>query len=313
MITWLGAHELILGVSEDPLFGPTILFGAGGTAAEVLEDTAVGLPPLDVKLARDLIEQTQIFKLLRGYRDRPAADLNAIADTLVRLSQLVVDRPEIMELDINPLLANERGVMALDARIRIEPEKVPAPGPNPRLAIRPYPNQWERWVKTRANERIFIRPIKPIDEHLYDAFVSQLSPDDIRFRFLAPQKDFSHRFIARFTQIDYARAMAFVALDATEQNLLGVVRFTADADYTFAEYAVVIRSDLKGQGIGWLLMQHLIRYAQAEGLKRLFGSVLAANTNMLKMCRELGFSVRQHTDDPGLMEVTLELGQHSAD
>ncbi len=306
MIVRPRAHELILGVSEDPLFGPLILFGAGGTAAEVVQDTAVGLPPLDAKLARDLVEQTRIFKLLRGYRDRPAADLAAITDALVRLSQLVVDRPEIMELDINPLLADEKGVMALDARIRIDPAQVPASGANPRLAIRPYPNQWETWTTDRAGNTILLRPIRPADERLYEDFLAKLSAEDIRFRFLAPRTEFSHHFVARFTQIDYARAMAFVALSPDQSMLLGVARLSADADYRTAEYAVVVRSDLKGQGVGWRLMQQLIRYATSEGLDELYGDVLEANTSMLQMCRELGFAVAL-SDDPGLMKVRLKL------
>ena len=141
MIVRPNAHELLLGVFEDRLFGPMILFGAGGTATEVIKDTAVALPPLDIKLARDLMQQTRISRLLQGYRDRPAADLDAIADTLVRLSQLVMDCPALRELDINPLLADENGVVALDARIRIEGNELDEPAPNPRLAIRPYPNQ----------------------------------------------------------------------------------------------------------------------------------------------------------------------------
>jgi acetyltransferase len=312
MILRPNAHELLMGVFEDPLFGPTLLFGAGGTATEIIQDTAASLPPLDLKLARDLIEQTRIFKLLKGYRDRPAADLDAIADTLVRLSQLVIDCPAIRELDINPLLADENGVVALDARIRIEPHEVDQTGPNPRLAIRPYPNQWEASVKTAAGAEIFIRPIKPADEHLYQGFIEKLAPEDIRFRFLAPQKEFSHKFMARFTQIDYARAMAFVALSEDRKELWGVVRLAGDPDYKSAEFAIIVRSDLKGQGIGWELMQHLVYYADAEGLLDLRGTVLAANTGMLQMCRELGFEIGADPEDLSLYKVRLKL-PHAAE
>ncbi len=306
-ITRLNAHELLIGVYEDRLFGPMILFGAGGTATEIIRDTAVALPPLDLELARDLMEQTRIFKLLEGYRDRPPADLAAIADILVRLSQLVVDCPAVMELDINPLLADDLEVIALDARIRIEPSEVETQGPNPRLAIRPYPNQWETWTPTDNGFRIFIRPVRPADEHLYGAFVDKLSPDDIRFRFLAPRKEFSHKFIARFTQIDYARAMAFVALDKEQKELLGVARLAADPDYTSGEYAIIVRSDLKGTGIGWALMKHLIRYAEHEGLRELTGDVLAANYPMLEMCRALGFQTAPDPEDRSIYKVRLSL------
>lgn len=307
MVDRPGAHELILGLSEDPLFGPTILFGAGGTAAEILRDTAVALPPLDVKLARDLIGETRISELLRGYRDRPSADMEAVTDTLLRLSQLIVDLPAVRELDINPLLADTKGVIALDARIRITPAELSARDPNPRLAIRPYPNQWEKWTTDAHGNRILMRPIRPADEHLYGAFIDRLTPQDIRFRFLAPRKEFSHRFIARFTQIDYARAMAFVALNEAEDELLGVVRLAADADYRTAEFAIIVRSDLKGQGLGWLLMQHLIAYAEGEGLREITGQVLATNTTMLAMSEKLGFAVHGGSDDPGLREIALAL------
>jgi len=301
------AHELLLGVYQDRLFGPMILFGAGGTATEIVHDTAVALPPLDTELARDLMRQTRIYKLLEGYRDRPPADLAAIAEALRRLSQLVVDCPAVKELDINPLLADETGVIALDARLRIEPSEVEMAGPNPNLAIRPYPNQWERWIGTDNGYRVFVRPIRPEDEHLYAAFNSKLSPDDLRFRFFTPRKEFSHKFVARFTQIDYARAMAFVALDKQQKELLGVARLAADPDYVKGEYAIIVRSDLKGTGIGWALMRHLIRYAETEGLRELTGDVLANNQRMLEMCRALGFAIATDPEDMSIRKVRLTL------
>jgi len=307
MIVRKQAHELLMGVYEDQLFGPMILFGAGGTATEIIHDTAVALPPLDTTLALDLMAQTRICKLLEGYRDRPPADLAGIASALVRLSQLVVDCPAIKELDINPMLADQSGVIALDARIRIDPKEVEKDGPNPRLAIRPYPNQWERWTETLDGERMLIRPIKPADEHLYGAFVGKLSLDDIRFRFLAPRKEFSHKFIARFTQIDYARAIAFVALNKDETELYGVARLAADPDYLSGEYAIIVRSDLKGAGIGWILMRHLIHYAEREGLKELSGDVLEHNTRMLDMCRQLGFEITADPEDVSIRKVRLKL------
>lgn len=306
MVMRPGAHELLMGLYEDRLFGPMILFGAGGTGTETIHDTAVALPPLDVELARDLMEQTRIFKLLEAHRDRAATDLVAIAEALVRLSQLVVDCPAVKELDINPLLADATGVIALDARIRIEPTEVERQGPNPRLAIRPYPNQWEAWAGTDG-DRMFIRPIRPADEHLYGAFVDKLSREDIRFRFLSPRKEFSHKFIARFTQIDYARAMAFVALDKEQKELLGIARLAADPDYTKGEYAIIVRSDLKGTGIGWALMRHLIHYAEKEGLRELVGEVLENNTRMLDMCRALGFEIAADPEDLSICKVRLKL------
>ncbi len=219
----------------------------------------------------------------------------------------MVDCPAVKELDINPLLADETGIIALDARIRIEPSEVEMEGPNPRLAIRPYPNQWEKWAATDNGYRVFIRPIRPADEHLYGEFFAKLSPEDIRFRFLAPRKEFSHKFFARFTQIDYARAMAFVALNKEQNELLGVARLAADPDYVRGEYAIIVRSDLKGTGIGWALMRHLISYAEKEGLRELVGDVLANNQRMLGMCRTLGFEIAVDPEDSSIRKVTLKL------
>jgi acetyltransferase len=308
MIRRLRAHELIAGVADDPIFGPTMLFGAGGTAVEVIRDTAVALPPLDLKLARDLIDETRIAKLLAGYRDRAPADIEAIAMTLVRLCQLITDFPVITEIDINPLLADDEGVIALDARIKADWSKTGLAAPNPRFAIRPYPNNWEKEVVTANGQRLLLKPIQPTDEGQYRAFTAAITAEDWRLRFFAPSKNMSQNAIARFTQIDYARAMAFIALRPETGEILGVSRLVADPDYMGGEYAVLVRSDLKGQGIGWALMQHLIAYAKAEGLALLRGEVLSENTQMLGMCRQLGFAVKTDPDDYSLCHVTLPLG-----
>ena len=311
MIERPNAHELIIGVNEDNLFGPFILFGAGGTSVEVVADTAIALPPLDLKLARDLIAETRIAKLLNGYRDRAAADIDAIALTLMRVSQMIVDCPEIAALDINPLLADADGVVALDARVVVDPKRVNDRAPNARLAIRPYPAAWEKRVKTISGREIELRPIRPEDAHLYGDFTAKLEDRDLRLRILAPRKFFAHDFLARLTQIDYAREMAFVAIDPADDDtgggaLLGVSRLVADADYTRADYAIIVRSDVKGLGIGWSLMEQLLAYARAEGLKLLEGMVLAENTQMLEMCRKLGFTVTVDPVNPGLCTVRME-------
>lgn len=298
------AHELIIGMSEDATFGPTLMFGAGGTSVEVVKDTAQALPPLDHLLAHDMIRETHISRLLKGYRNRPAADRGAIADVLVRVSSLIANHPEIRELDINPLLADEKGCIAVDGRMRVEDE---AKSPRHPLAIRPYPAKWETERHLKRFGKLRVRPIRPEDEPLYEDFFAHVTPEDSHMRFFTMRPDRSHRFVARLTQIDYAREMAFVALSEPEGDLLGVSRLSADPDYTRAEYAVLVRSDLKGVGLGWLLMRHLIAYARDEGLKQLFGEVLATNTTMLEMCRALGFRVEAVPDDATLRLVTLDL------
>jgi len=305
MIRRPGAVELIAGMSVDPTFGPLLLFGAGGTAVEVVRDAAHALPPLDLNLARDLMRQTRVWRLLQGYRDRPAADAAALAEALVRLGYLVARHREIREVDINPLLADESGIIALDARVRVADA---AQTPRVPMAIRPYPSQWVAEAETEGVGPVRIRPIRPEDEALYAAFFRHLTPEDQRLRFFSGHPDLSHRVLARLTQIDYAREMAFVATAKATGDLLGVARFVADPDYTQGEYAILVRSDLKGRGLGWRLMQHLIAYARSEKIAELYGLVLAENTTMLRMCRELGFRVEREPDDATVRRVILRLG-----
>ncbi len=302
------ARELILGIAPDSVFGPVILFGRGGTAVEVINDKALALPPLDMKLAQDLIGRTRVARILAAYRDIPAANQDAIALTLVKIAQMAADIPQIQELDINPLLADETGVLCLDARVAVS--AIPA-GRHGRahehLAIRPYPKQWERRLTLDSDWRIFVRPVRPEDEPLFTDFFKRVSEEDLRLRFFASVKDPNHPFIARLTQIDYARAMAFIAIDEASGELNGVVRLHADANYDTAEYAILLRSDLKGRGLGWKLMELMIEYARAEGLRRIHGQVLRENTIMLRMCRELGFSVEADAEEPELSFVSYSL------
>lgn len=306
MVARKQAQELILGMSRDPIFGPVILFGAGGVAVEVMDDTAMALPPLDDVLAGDLVDRTRVGRLLAGFRDRKPADRTALTAALNGLSQLIVDFPCVVAMDVNPLLADHEGVMALDARIEIDPAAVERPGPNPDLAIRPYPAGWETDLSTGAGT-YHIRPIKPVDVALYPDFLARVSPDDIRLRFLAPRRNFPDEMLMRLTQLDYDRDMAFVALEAETGALAGIGRLSCDPDRTFAEYALLVRSDLQGQGLGWTLLGRLLDYARAEGIGRIEGTVLAENERMLAMCREYGFETAHHPDERGASLVSLTL------
>jgi acetyltransferase len=302
------ARELIAGIADDPTFGPVVVFGRGGTAVEVINDKALALPPLDLKLAEELIARTRVSRILKSYRNVPAVKPGEVALTLVKLAQLVADVPEIRELDINPLLADETGVIALDARIAVAPIEAKFGGQHhTRFAVRPYPKQWEREIKLADGQVARVRPVRPEDEPLFARFFPRVTAEDLRLRFFAPVKDFSHVFIARLTQIDYARSMAFIAVDPTTGELMGVVRLHADANYETGEYAILLRSDLKGRGLGWGLMQLMIQYARQEHLQRIYGEVLHDNTVMLRMCRELGFDVRNDPEDPNMSLVTLDL------
>ena len=196
MVVRKQAQELILGISRDPIFGPVVLFGAGGAAVEVVDDTAIALPPLDDVLAADLIDRTRISRLLAGYRDRKPADRKAICLALNGLSQMIVDFPCIVSMDINPLLADSEGVIALDARIEIDPKDVERVGPNPDLAIRPYPADWNRDISPDG-DRYHIRPIKPADVSLYAAFLAKVTPEDLRLRFFSQRKSIPHQMLLR--------------------------------------------------------------------------------------------------------------------
>ncbi|XWN32586.1 MAG: bifunctional acetate--CoA ligase family protein/GNAT family N-acetyltransferase [Devosia sp.] len=306
MIRRRDAHELILGLADDPIFGPVILFGAGGTAVEVVSDKALGLPPLDRMLAADLIHATRIGALLRGYRDKPAVDFHALEGALVRLSYLASDFPQIHELDINPLLSDPSGAIALDARVRVVSAPSVAPGGNPRFAIRPYPSSLATSAEISGGT-IDIRPIKPQDEVLYPAFLARITAADVRRRFFGAFSNFDHDQITRFTQIDYARAMAFVALDPADGALLGVSRLHADPDGQRAEFAILVRSDRQGAGIGRALLTTLVDYARGEGLSVLEGPVLADNTAMLRLCGSVGFVSKPDLEDPGVTVLTLKL------
>jgi acetyltransferase len=302
------ARELILGLADDPTFGTVVVFGHGGTAVEIINDKALALPPLDLQLARDLIERTRVSRLLRAYRDVPAVKPDAVAMVLIKLAQMAADIPAIRELDINPLLADETGVLAVDARVAVGRTKRKFAGSgSPNFAVRPYPSQWQRHLEVKDGWRVFARPIRPEDEPRIHEFLRHVSSQDLRLRFFAPMKEFSHEFIARLTQLDYARAMAFVAFDEATNELVGVVRIHSDSVYENGEYAILLKSDLKGRGLGWSLMQLIIEYAKSEGLKRISGEVLQENSTMLNMCRDIGFAVKSDATDHTLCDVTLEL------
>ena len=304
MVRRPNAYEVIVGVATDTVFGPVILFGQGGTAVEVTADRAVGLPPLNTVLARDLISRTRISKLLAGYRGRPAADVGAISRTLVQLSELVADVPEIIELDINPLLVDDKGVMALDARMSLAPAGETGAD---RFAILPYPEQLEEWIDWQSR-RILLRAIRPEDGTQHQEFFNALDSDDVRYRVFTQMRSLQPSQLARLTQIDYDREMAFIATSEREPGrceTLGVARAVADPDNVVAEFAIIVRSDLKGQGLGSVLLKKLIDYCRSRGTKELVGEALADNRRLIGLARRFGFAI---THDRGDVMLKLDLG-----
>src|SRR3954454_9921147 len=301
MVPAAGRIELLAGIADDPVFGPVIRFGQGGTAVEIINDSAVALPPLNPLLARAQMRRTRVWRRLQGYRDKPPAAVDAIAELLIRLGRLAAEHPEIRELDINPLLADETGIIAIDARVRV----APAPSGASRLAIAPYPRELAGRARLRDGTEIDLRPIRPEDEALLHDLVAHMTQEDLRRRFLAPIRSLSHQLAARMTQIDYDREMALVA--AHRGTVLGIARYFADPDRLQAEYAVAVRSDWKGRGIGYVLMQRLIEIARQYGIGELVGDVLRENEPMLAMRRVLGFEIRADPNDAALVRVRKKL------
>jgi acetyltransferase len=307
MIRRAHSHEVIVGASVDPMFGPVILFGAGGVSVEVVADHAVALPPLNTSLARSLISRTRISKLLQGYREVPAADHDAIIHVLLAVSQLLADLPEIAELDINPLIVNHEGALALDARVRLSRAK-PAGASN--FAIRAYPRHLTETLPWENGGTLTLRPIKPEDEARHLDFFHKLDPEDVRMRMFSARRSLEHSELARLTQVDYQREMAFVAtiLNAEgQEETIGSVRGISDPNNEEAEFAVIIRSDMKGKHLGWILMDKLIRYLRANGTQRVVGTILKENNGMLDLARGLGFTITRHPDDPDLRWAELPL------
>lgn len=313
MVRRARAHELIVGALTDPIFGPAIMFGQGGVGVEVIGDRAIALPPLNMHLANDLIERTKVSRLLSGYRDFPVVDRAELAQLLVRVAQLVSDHAEIKELDINPLYADDQGLVALDARMVVSPSSLHGPD---HLAIRPYPTALEETIELRDGSRVLLRPIRPEDEPAHQDFLARVSPEDFRLRFFSPMRRLPHRELARFTQIDYEREMAFIATRPVSggngSETLGVVRAITDPDNIRAEFAVLVRSDMKGLGLGDALMRKIIAYCRQRGTAEIIGDILRENQAMRTLAAELGFQTLPVMGSDAI-EVRLPLHPKPAD
>lgn len=293
--------ELRLRLGDDRMFGPFIGFGLGGTAADLLGDEGLDLPPLNRALALGLIRRTRAAKLLAGWRDHPPADLEAVAEALVRLSQIAVDFPEVASFGVNPLRADASGVLAIDARCVLRPA-----GEAALLAIPPYPEEWLSTWTARSGEVLTVRPIRPEDAEAHAEFFHRLTPEDIRWRFFSQLKELPAVQIARMTQIDYDREMAFVAIrrhaDGRE-DMLGVSRLIREPGGDTGEFAVVVDRQVKGQGLGRYLMHRLFDWARTSGIGTITGQVLADNAPMLGFVRSVGFNLLRSEEDDEMFEV----------
>ncbi len=307
------AIELIMGAFEDASFGPVVVFGQGGTAAEIIGDRALGLPPLNMQLAHEMMRRTKVHRLLTGYRNVPAVNLDAVALSLVKVAQMVADLAEITEMDINPLLADSYGVISLDARIRLAPYEG---SPQRRLAIRPYPVELEEEVGLADGRRLLLRPIRPEDEPSLQKAFSRLTPEEIRLRFFLPWKTFSHMVTARFTQIDYDRDMVLILTDpgpAGTTQIHAIVQINTRPRSGDAEFAILVEAAMTGLGLGPFLLHRIVDYARSRGIPEIHGNVLSDNTTMLKLCHVLGFTSARDPRDPSVIRVSRRLDDAPAD
>ncbi len=308
MLSRRGAYELVLGMRTGQHFGgsPVLFFGHGGAESEVINDIAYAIPPLNMHLAQELMSRARIYAMIRDSRGR-RADLDAIALTLLKLSQMIIDLPEIVELTINPLWANEEGVLVLNAVVNIA---AASSSGFERLAIHPYPKEREETFTLPDGRTFCLRPILPEDEPPLRELVRRMPEEDRRLRFFQPIKELSHDMAARLTQLDYDREMALVVTNPGlpgKAEIWGVVRMTADPDMERAEYAIAVDRSMTGIGLGPMLMRRIINYARSRSIRELYGTVLSENEPMLKLNRAMGFTIRRDPEDPGLMHVSLTL------
>jgi acetyltransferase len=297
-----------VGVIRDAVFGPVVSFGAGGTAVEVLRDRAVAVPPLNQFIIRDIISQTRVAKLLGAFRNLPAVNMEAIEEVLLHVSAMTCELPEIQELDINPLIVDEEGAVAVDARVVVE-HRAPTLGRYDHMAIHPYPLHLESQWQLPDGTNIVIRPIRPEDAEIEETFIRNLSPQSKYFRFMHAVQELTPEMLVRFTQIDYDREMAFVATTETngKEAEIAVGRFVSNPDGTSCEIALVVGDEWRRKGIGMRILVALMEVAKLRGLRTMEGEVLTENSGMLRLAKKLGFSVRPLPDDPGTLFISKTL------
>ncbi|MBA4708222.1 bifunctional acetate--CoA ligase family protein/GNAT family N-acetyltransferase [Aquitalea aquatica] len=299
------AREVMVGVTHDSSFGPVITFGAGGIAVEVMHDRALSLPPLNQYLVGSMIRKTRIGQLLGAFKNLPAVDMDELVDVLLHVSEMVCELPELREMDINPLVADEKGVIALDARIIVEPLK-PDVKRYGHMAIMPYPMHMVRSATLTDGMKVTIRPVRPEDAEMQQEFVRTLSDESRYNRYMSSIKQLSQTMLVRFTQLDYDREMALAMTCETEngEEQQAVARFITDPDNEGCEFALEVADKWQGKGIGYILMNALFDAAREQGLTVMRGEVLAGNKGMLKLMHKLGFTVETHPEDRALTIVT---------
>jgi len=303
-----GGHELIVGGKVDSLFGPTILFGMGGIGVELYRDTAVAIPPLNTTLIRRMLEETKVYQVLKGYRNQPRANLELLEKTLLLFSQLLVDFPQIKEIDINPLLLSESKVHILDARILIDRALVNRPvEAHANLVVSPYPKKYEARWRMPSGEEVLLRPIKPEDEPMWLEMFKGFSEESVRYRFFQVIKDTPHEVRVRYCNIDYDREIAIVPeiVQNGKRRILGVGRLSIEPDGKSGEFAIIVTDEFQNAGLGTKLTDHVLEVAEDMGVERVYSVMLAENYRALSLMKRMGFSLT-YSDD-GTVEATLNL------
>ncbi len=301
--------ELLIGAKKDPIFGPAIAFGRGGVAVEVFKDTQLGLPPLNMRLARRIIEGTQIYPLLKGYRNQPGVDMEDLAFVLTKFSHLLTDFPEISEVDINPYAADEHSGVALDARVLLDEYRPRRKGhPHDHLVISPYPGKYSKRITLKNGVEAMLRPIRPEDEPMETRMIENLSTETLYFRFFGYVPRVNHDFLTRFTHIDYDREMAIVAEieDQGQKKMIGVVRIIADAWGESAEYAIVVADAWQGLELGSNMTDYILEVARDKGIQKVYASMLATNKRMIHMFEKRGFKISREDFETYRAELDLD-------
>jgi acetyltransferase len=308
MIKRANGRETMIGVVRDPVFGPAISFGAGGTAVEVMHDRFVSLPPLNRFIAAQMIERTRISRLLGAFRNLPPVNREALENVLLRVSELVCELPHVTELDINPLIVDEHGAIAVDARLVVA-HPAHAARPYAHMAIHPYPSHLENQLQLADGTNLLIRPIRPEDSGIEQEFVRKLSPQSKYFRFMRALHELTPEMLVRFTQIDYDQEMALIAvvMDQDREIEVGVARYATQPDGRSCEFAIVVADEWRHRGIGFQLMSQLMDIARARDLDVMESEVLAENTGMLALAGKLGFAIKASTETPGVRYVSRRL------
>ena len=306
-------YEVIIGAKIDPMFGPVILFGMGGIGVELFKDFTIGIPPLNQTLARRMMEETKVYQLLKGYRNKPPANTKLLEEILVRFSQMLVDFPQLREVDINPLFVNEKEAFAVDARIVIDKERVFAKlEPHQHLVITPYPKKYETLWKLRDGRTVLLRPIKPEDEPLWLEMFKNFSEESIRYRFFQIIKDTPHEVRVRYCNIDYDREIAIVA-EITEdghRKILGVVRVSLEPDQKNGEIAFIIADPWQGLGLGTKMVDYVIDICKDMKIETIYAMILPDNYRAVSLMKKMGFNITHLSD--GTVKATLNLKEEES-